>query len=422
LAPLSTAIGEIYRFRVKGGAGHSPRDLRTIEDWTVERYLRMTPGVADVVSMGGLIKRYEVNPDLAKMKYYNLTMQQVFTALGRGNANAGGNYVEQGAQQYLIRGIGLLRSAADIGNIVVASHNGTPVLIKDVAGVIVSAVPRQGIVGQDDDDDIVNGIVLMRKGENPSAVLTALKERIASLGASVLPKGIKVTPFYDRTWLIDTTLRTVFKNLLEGAILVSIILYLFLGDLRSAGIVALMIPLSLLATFIGLTIRGIPANLLSLGAMDFGIVVDGSVIVVENVFRRLAKRHGSSEKATFKETVLEATVQVGRPTLFSMLIIIIAHVPIFTLQRQEGRIFAPMAYTVTSALVGSLLFSLTLVPLLCFFLLRKRSRLILQAALPPGSPRRSEPFRARHDSRPDPVGSHCCAGAAAWNGISSGTE
>ena len=227
LAPLSTAIGEIYRFRVKGGAGHSPRDLRTIEDWTVERYLRMTPGVADVVSMGGLIKRYEVNPDLAKMKYYNLTMQQVFTALGRGNANAGGNYVEQGAQQYLIRGIGLLRSAADIGNIVVASHNGTPVLKKDIAGVIVSAVPRQGIVGQDDDDDIVNGIVLMRKGENPSQVLRELKERVDTLNGSILQKGVRIVSYYDRTWLIHTTLKTVFKNLLEGASLVSVVLFIF---------------------------------------------------------------------------------------------------------------------------------------------------------------------------------------------------
>ena len=371
LAPLSTAIGEIYRFRVKGGAGHSPRDLRTIEDWTVERYLRMTPGVADVVSMGGLIKRYEVNPDLAKMKYYNLTMQQVFTALGRGNANAGGNYVEQGAQQYLIRGIGLLRSAADIGNIVVASHNGTPVLIKDIAGVIVSAVPRQGIVGQDDDDDIVNGIVLMRKGENPSQVLRELKERVDTLNGSILPKGVRIVSYYDRTWLIHTTLKTVFKNLLEGASLVSVVLFIFLGNFRAAGIVALMIPLALLATFIGLTWRGIPANLLSLGAMDFGIIVDGAVIVVENVFRKLSEHEHKTDRHTVRELILEATAEVGRPTFFSMLIIIAAHIPIFTLQRHEGRIFSPMAWTVTSALVGSLLFSLTLVPLLCFYLLRR---------------------------------------------------
>src|SRR5213594_1165349 len=196
-----------------------------------------------------------------------------------------------------------------------------------------------------------------------------MKERIASLTASVLPKNVEIRSYYDRTWLIDTTLHTVFKNLLEGAILVSVILYLFLGNLRSAAIVAIVIPLSLLATFLGLKIRGIPANLLSLGAMDFGIIVDGAVIVVENVFRRLSE-HRSGDREHLRGAIEEATLQVGRPTFFSMLIIIIAHIPIFTLQRHEGRIFAPMAYTVVSALIGSLLFSLTLVPLLCFFLLR----------------------------------------------------
>ena len=370
LAPLSTAIGEIFRYRVKDDR-LSPRELRTIEDWTVERQLKMVPGVADVVSLGGLIKQYEVNPNLARMKYYNLTLQQLFTALGRGNANAGGSYVEQGGQQYLIRGIGLLHSQADIGNIVVASHAGTPVLVKDLADVTIGAVPRQGIVGQDDNDDIVSGIVLMRKGENPSQVLTAVKARVALLNRSILPKGVQIIPYYDRTWLIETTLKTVFKNLLEGALLVTTVLFIFLGNLRAAAIVALMIPLSLLATFIGLTWRGIPANLLSLGAMDFGIIVDGAVIVVENVFRRLSEREENPHRRSLRETILNATFEVGRPTFFSMLIIIAAHIPIFTLQRHEGRIFAPMAWTVTSALVGSLFFALTLVPLLCYFLLRK---------------------------------------------------
>jgi heavy metal efflux system protein len=226
-------------------------------------------------------------------------------------------------------------------------------------------------VGQDGDDEIVSGIVLMRKGENPSDVLAAVKQRVATLNGSILPPGVQLVPFYDRTWLIDTTLHTVFKNLLEGALLVTIVLSVFLGNLRAAGIVAIMIPLSLLATFIGLTIRGIPANLLSLGAMDFGIIVDGAVIVVENVFRRLASTDQSASLDIRRATILDATVQVGRPTLFSMLIIILANIPIFTLQRQEGRIFAPMAYTITSALVGSLLFSLTLVPLLCLFLLKR---------------------------------------------------
>jgi cobalt-zinc-cadmium resistance protein CzcA len=379
LAPLSTPIGELYRYRIKGG-GLSPTDLRTIQDWVVGRQLKIIPGVADVVSLGGFIKQYEVDLDLLRLKSYNISIQQVLTALSRGNANAGGSYIEQGEQQYLIRGIGLFRSSDDIGNVVVAERNGTPILINHIAKVNIGSVPRQGIVGQDDDDEVVSGIVLMRKGENPTEVLTAIKEKVAALNKSVLPAGVQIVPYYDRTWLIHTTLKTVFKNLLEGALLVAVVLFLFLGRVKPAAIVAAVIPLSLLATFIGLKLRGIPANLLSLGAMDFGIIVDGAVIVVENVFRKLSEEHSAGDRRSLRATVLEATVQVGRPTFFSMLIIIIAHIPVFALQRQEGRIFAPMAYTVISALVGSLLFSLTLVPLLCFYLLRgdpeKENRLV----------------------------------------------
>ena len=365
LAPLSTAIGEIYRYRV-AAKGLSVTELRSIQDWVISRNLKTIPGVADVVSFGGFIKQYEIAVNSSQMKSYNVTLQQVFTALGRGNANAGGSFIEQGEQQYLIRGIGMLRSSDDLGTIVVAEHNGTPLLIRDIAAVNVGSVPRQGLMGQDEDDEIVSGIVLMRKGENPSEVLAAVKERVAMLNATILPKPAQIVAFYDRTTLIDTTLRTVFRNLLEGAVLVTIVLFLFLGSVRAAGIVAVIIPLSLLATFIGLRIRGIPANLLSLGAMDFGIIVDGAVIVLENVFRRLSE-HRAHHVA--RATVLDAAVEVGRPTVFSMLVIIIAHLPIFTLQRHEGRIFAPMAYTVVSALIGSLLFSLTLVPLLSLWLL-----------------------------------------------------
>jgi len=380
LAPLSTPVGELYRFRLVSDHA-SPAELRGIEDWVVERQLKMAPGVADVVSRGGFIKQYQVNIDLTRMKAYGIGLQQIFAALGRGNANAGGNYLEQGEQQYLIRGVGLLRSADDIGTIVIAEHGGTPLLIRDIADVEVGAVPRQGLVGRNDEDEIVEGIVLMRKGENPSEVLTEVKARVERLNDSILPKGVRVVSYYDRSTLIATTLTTVFRNLLEGAVLVTIVLYVFLRNGRAAGIVAAVIPLALLATFIGLRLRGIPANLLSLGAMDFGIIVDGAVIVVENVFRSLAERGGGRDRESVRQAVLDATTQVGRPTLFSMLIIIVAHIPIFTLQRHEGRIFAPMAYTVTSALVGSLVFSLTLVPLLCFFLLghgveHERNRLV----------------------------------------------
>lgn len=366
MAPLSTAIGEIFRFRLRGDR-YDPRELRTLEDWVVEKQLRLVPGVADVVTMGGGIKQYEVNPHLGRMRDYKVTLAQLFSALARANSNAGGGAVSEGRQQFLVRSLGSFRSSADIGRVVVAVNRGTPILVRDVADVRVGTAPPQGIVGQDGDDDIVNGIVVMRKGENPSQVLAALKQRIAYVNAKVLPEGVKIVPYYDRSWLIAKTLSTVFTNLTEGAILVTLVLFLFLGNIRAALIVAAVIPLSLLATFIGLTLRGIPANLLSLGAMDFGIIVDGAVIVVENIVRRMAELDRAELHDPKKRlaTVRQAAFEVGRPTLFSMVIIIAAHIPIFTLQRHEGRIFSPMAWTVTSALVGSLILSLTLVPLLC---------------------------------------------------------
>ncbi len=370
LGPLTTAIGEIYRYRLEGSA-YDSRQLRSIEDWTVEKYLRQVPGVADIVSMGGQVKQYVVTPDLGRMRDSNVTLAQMFAALQRANANSGGGVVEQGSQQFLLRGIGLLRSDADIGDTVIAENRGVPVRIRDVASVEIGSAQRQGVVGQDEDDDIVSGIVDMRKGENPSVVLAALTEKIAELNSSILPKGVRLVSFYDRSWLIARTLHTVFGNLLAGAALVLAVLYLFLSNVRAALIVASVIPLALLATFLGLRFIGLPANLLSLGAMDFGILVDGAVIVVENIFKRLAEVAGDAPAATRREAVLRAAVEVGRPTLFSMIIIIAAHIPIFTLQRQEGRIFSPMAYSVTSALTGSLIFSLTLVPVLCYLGLRK---------------------------------------------------
>ena len=373
LAPFSTAIGEIYRYRMKG-EGQGPRELRSYQDWVVARQLRLVPGVADVVSLGGLVKQYEVRPDLARLRDYKITLSQLSQAIQRGNANAGGSYVEQGRQQYLIRGLGLFQGVEDIENVVVAERGGTPILVKNVARVAIGAVPRQGVAGQDADDDVVTGVVLMRRGENPSLVLKLVREKVDQLNATGLPGGVKVVPIYDRTWLIGKTLTTVFGNLLEGALLVSFVLWLFLGNVRAAFIVAVTIPLALLATFLGLTWIGIPANLLSLGAMDFGIIVDGAVIVVENVFRRLSEeqhaRHELDDTAR-KSVILRAAVEVGRPTLFSMLIIIAAHIPIFTLQRHEGRIFAPMAYSVVSALIGALILSLTLVPLLCSVMLKR---------------------------------------------------
>src|SRR4051812_5902281 len=381
LAPFSTAIGEIYRYRIKGGASSaegdrsfSPRELRTYQDWVISKQLRLVPGVADVVTLGGLVKQYEVRPDLARLRDFKITLSQLSGAIQRGNANAGGSYVEQGRQQYLIRGIGLFTGPEDIENVMVAERGGTPILVKQLAHVAVGAVPRQGVAGQDDDDDIVTGVVLMRRGENPAEVLKLVRAKVDQLNDVGLPAGVKIVPIYDRTWLIGKTLTTVFSNLVEGALLVSVVLWMFLGNLRAAAIVALTIPLALMATFLGLTFIGIPANLLSLGAMDFGIIVDGAVIVVENVFRHLSEANRVEKSLTDerrKGLILHAAVEVGRPTLFSMLIIIAAHIPIFTLQRHEGRIFAPMAYSVVSALVGALVLSLTLVPLLCSVLLKR---------------------------------------------------
>ena len=370
IAPNATPVGEVMRYRLRGD-GISTTELRTLEDWVVERQLRQVPGVADVVAMGGYIKQYEVQPDLDKLRAAKLSFQNLLDALSRGNANAGGSYVGQGQQQYAIRGIGLLKSADDIGRIVVTTRGSTPILVRDVAQVKVGAVPRLGTVGQDDDDDVVTGIVVMRKGENPSVVLQAVKARIEELNERGLPPGVKIVPYYDRTWLMGKTLSTVFRNLVEGALLVSLVLYLFLGNLRATLAVVLVIPLSLLATFMGLKVMGVPANLLSLGAMDFGIIVDGAVIVIENIMHRLQERREGMDPQERRSTIIKAASEVGRPTLFSMLIIIAAHIPIFALQRHEGRIFQPMALSVTTALIGSLIFSLTLVPLLAYWMLRK---------------------------------------------------
>lgn len=372
VAPLSTSIGEIYRYRVKGDHLNS-RQLREIEEWVVEKALKKVPGVADVVSMGGAIKQYEVNPDLAKMRDAKITLAQLLSSLTRANANAGGGAVTQGSQQFLVRSLGTFRTSADINRVVVGDNGkGVPILIRDVAMVREASAPAQGLVGQDDSDDIVNGLVLMRKGENPSVLLKGIKQTISELNNHGLPSGVQLIPYYDRSWLIEKTLHTVFGNLIEGALLVTFVLLLFLGNLRAALIVACIIPLAVLSTFLGLSFFKMPANLLSLGAMDFGIIVDGAVIVVENIFLRLGNMSKETQ-SNFNErrkTIYKAVIEVGRPTLFSMLVIIAAHIPIFTLQRAEGRIFSPMAFSVTSALIGSLILSLTLVPLLCLWLLR----------------------------------------------------
>ncbi|HEU4400632.1 MAG TPA: CusA/CzcA family heavy metal efflux RND transporter, partial [Candidatus Polarisedimenticolia bacterium] len=304
-------------------------------------------------------------------------LEDVFEALRKASDNASGGYHERGSEMFVIRSLGLFRDLKDIEQVRVGFHGGVPVAVRDVAAVRVGYAPRQGIVTRNSDEDAVEGIVLMRRGENPSVVLQALRERIADLNDRVLPPGIRISPFYDRTDLVDNTLRTVFHNLAEGAFLVVLVLFLFMLSLRASLIVAAVIPLSLLASFLYLHLRGMSANLLSMGAVDFGIIVDGAVILVEHLFHRV---HGEDPGAPggaddslspLAGRILKAAREVARPTLFSLLIIIAAYLPIFSLQRVEGRIFHPMANTVVSALLGALLVSFTLVPVLSLFALRR---------------------------------------------------
>jgi cobalt-zinc-cadmium resistance protein CzcA len=369
LGPMATPIGEVYRYSLDGG-GADPMTLRTLQDWQVRPQMLQVQGVADVVSYGGLLKEFHVEPDPTRMASLNVGLEDVFDALKKASDNASGGYLERGAEMFVIRSLGIFRDLSDIEQVRVAWHRGVPVTVKDVATVRVGYAPRQGVVSRDANEDAVEGIVLMRRGENPSVVLAALRDKIADINDRILPKGIAVRPFYDRTELVDTTLHTVFHNLVEGALLVVLVLFLFMLSVRASLIVAAVIPLSLLASFLSLHVRGLSANLLSMGAVDFGIIVDGAVILVEHLFHRAVARDVAAAAQTLEERILNAAREVAKPTLFSLLIIIAAYIPIFSLQRVEGRIFSPMANTVVSALVGALLVSFTLVPVLSLYALR----------------------------------------------------
>ncbi len=372
LGPLATPIGEIYRYTL-AGAATDPMRLRTVQDWVVGPRLLRVQGVADVVSYGGLVREIHVQPSPAKLATYGLTLEELQSALEKASRNASGGVLERGAEQLVIRSEGLFRTLEDIALVPVATRDGTPVLVRDVAVVTEGWAPRQGVVSRARDFDAVEGIVLMRRGENPSVVLERVRAAIDELNGRILTDGIHVVPFYDRTDLVHTTLRTVGHNLLEGAALVVLVLFVFLLDLRAALIVGALIPLSLLTAFIYLKLRGMSANLLSMGAVDFGIIVDGGVVIVESIVARLSSR-SAREKTLAPENLRQriqlAVTDVVRPTMFSLLIIIAAYLPIFLLERVEGRMFAPMANTVVAALIGALLFSLTLVPVLATFCYR----------------------------------------------------
>src|SRR4029077_2990794 len=367
LGPLGSIIGELYRYTIESKTMPLV-ELKALQDWVLEPELRKVPGVVDVVSWGGGIKQYQITIDPARLRSYNLTLKQVFDAVSANNANAGGSYIPEGEYALMIRGIGLVQSLRDIENIVISAQKGTPVRVRDIGQVGIGHAIRFGVLGRDHQDDLVQGIVLMRKGENPGEVIAGLKKKIPEI-QKLLPAGVTMRPYYSRDQLVDTTVTTVLRNLVEGALLVILLLSLFLYNLRAAFIVALTIPLSLLFAFIFMDLRGIPANLLSLGAIDFGIIVDGAVIMTENIMRHLSERRVTGHRVV--REVQHAALEVARPLTFAVLIIMTVYGPILTFQRIEGKLFRPMAVTISLAVVGSLLLTLTLIPVLASYFFRR---------------------------------------------------
>lgn len=378
IQPPSGPTGEIYRYTLEG-QGKTVRELKEIQDWIIDKRIKAVQGVADVVSFGGEVKIYEVTVDPTKLSAFNFGPQDVFDAVTENNSNVGGDVVERGTQSFLVRGLGLVNSQDDIENIIIKNINGSPIFVKDVAQVHESFKPRLGKVGRGNEPDVVEGIVLLRKGENPSIVLKDLNTTIDDLNNRVLPDGVKIKVFYDRTTLVNLTTHTVMENLVVGMLLVTFILSIFLLDWRATLMVAIIIPLALLFAFICMRIRGMSANLLSIGAIDFGIIIDGAVVMVEGVFVYLAhkqhelgvERFNLMSKMGF---VKKISIEMGKPIFFSKLIIITALIPIFAFQKVEGKMFSPLAYTMGFALAGALLFTLTLVPLLCRLLLNTNVR------------------------------------------------
>ena len=375
--PPSGPTGEIYRYTLAGD-GKTIRQLKEIQDWVIDKRLKAVAGVADVISFGGEVKIFEVTLDPNRLIAYGFSAEDVFGAVQENNGNVGGDVIESGTQTYLVRGLGLVKSISDIETIIVKNINGTPIFVKDVAMVTESFKPRLGKVGRGDEDDVVEGIVLLRKGENPSQVLKLLNITIADLNDRVLD-GMRIKVFYDRTTLVNLTTHTVMENLVIGMLLVTFILSIFLLDWRTTLIVAIIIPLALLFAFICMKVKGMSANLLSIGAIDFGIIIDGAVVMVEGVFVYLAHKQHELGVVKFNGMakmgmVKKISIEMGKPILYSKLIIITALIPIFAFQKVEGKMFSPLAYTIGFALVGALIFTLTLVPLLCRILLQKDVR------------------------------------------------
>jgi len=361
MAPLFSPSGLVYRY-VLESPDRSPQELKTFEDWVIERAYKSVPGVADDSSLGGTTMQYQVLLDPAQIYAYHLTVPQVMNALAANNGNTGGGFYSQGGQFYYVRGLGLVRDTADIGDIVVASNKGAPIRIKDIGQVVIGNAPRLGEFGFETNNDAVEGVILMRRGEQTQTVLKGVEEKTRQLNQQILPKDVKIRPFYDRSELVNLTTDTVESNLLRGMLLVLVVLIFFLVSVRAAIIVALTIPLALLFSFIILHAHDVSANLLSIGAIDFGIIIDGTVVMMENIYRELAERAG--QPINVNEVILLAAKDVDRPIFYSVAVIIAGYLPIYALSGPSGKLFHPMAETMSFALIGALILTLTLTPVL----------------------------------------------------------
>lgn len=379
LGPISTGLGEVFQYSL---VSNDPRkydatELRTIQDYIVRPLLRTVPGVTDVNSFGGLVKQYQVIIKPERLTSFRVTLQQVFEALAKNNANASGNFVEHKGEQYVVRGLGLVKNLSDIENIIVATHEHAPIYVNDVADVKVGAELRQGAVTANGEGEVVTGIVLMLKGASGRDVVNAVKQKLPSI-QKALPQGVELVPFYDRTDLVKHAIQTVTKALAEGAVFILIVLVLLLADIRSALIVIVVLPLAALFAFIMMKCYGLSANLMSLGglAIGIGMIVDGAVVMVENIHRHLTEKRDPGKDHHLQpstiDIVLYSAKEVGRPIVFGIFIIIIVFLPLFTLQGFEGKMFSPLAFTISFALLGSLVLSLTLVPMLCTFFLKQK--------------------------------------------------
>ncbi|MFT3981958.1 MAG: CusA/CzcA family heavy metal efflux RND transporter [Ferruginibacter sp.] len=378
IQPPYGPTGEIFRYILHSDKKNAV-ELNTIQNWVVDRYLRSVPGVADLTVFGGSERTYEIVVDPVQLAKYDITPLEIYNAVSRSNINVGGDVIEKNGQAYVVRGIGLLDNIHDIENIIVDNINGTPILVKNLAVVSPSHMPRVGQAGLDNNDDVVEGIVVMRKGENPREVLKRVKEKIQELNEKILPSDVSIKTFYDRDTLMDFCTDTITHNLLEGILLVTLIVFIFMFDWRTTLIVTIIIPLALLFAFICLKLKGMSANLLSMGAIDFGIIIDGAVVMVEGLFVVLAHRAQEVGMEKYNKMAKLSIIRktgsnLAKAIFFSKIIIITSLIPIFAFEKVEGKMFAPLAWTLSFALLGALLFTLTLVPVLASILLRKNAR------------------------------------------------